>query len=92
MLGPDPAMPFPLPHGTRLETRSADGIRGVTHQNAIEALAEAGFWVLRTGVHVVMTDGKRILTIPCQDPIHSQTMEGIVRDSGLSVEQFRDLL
>jgi hypothetical protein len=39
-----------------------------------------------------MTDGRRILTIPCQDPINAVTMEGIVLDSGMSVEQFRNLL
>ena len=68
------------------------GIRGVNHRAAIEALKDAGFWILREGVHVVMTDGRRVLTIPCNDPVHSLTMEGIVRDAGLKTEQFRRLL
>jgi hypothetical protein len=39
-----------------------------------------------------MTDGKRILTIPRNNPIHAYTMAGIVRDAGLSVEEFKKLL
>jgi hypothetical protein len=39
-----------------------------------------------------MTDGKRIVTIPREDPINSYTMAGIIRDAGLSVEEFKKLL
>jgi len=39
-----------------------------------------------------MTDGSRILTIPRHNPVNAITMGGIVRDSGLSVDQFRKLL
>jgi hypothetical protein len=92
VLGPDRSMAFRLPHASPQRRSGGNGIRGVTHQRAVEALAEAGFRVLSTGAHTVMTNGKRIVTIPCQDPVNGLTMEGIVRDSGLSVEQFRGLL
>jgi len=65
---------------------------GVPHQKAIRALEKAGFRVLRQGKHVVMTDGTRILTIPRANPINAYTMGGIVRDAGLTVEEFRKLL
>ncbi len=39
-----------------------------------------------------MTDGRRILTIPRHNPINALTMGGIVRDAGLTVEQFTELL
>lgn len=68
------------------------GIRRVNHLSAVAALEEVGFWVLRQGVHVVMTDGARVLTIPRNDPVNAFTMDGIVRDAGLSVEKFRELL
>ncbi|MGO9638112.1 MAG: type II toxin-antitoxin system HicA family toxin [Terracidiphilus sp.] len=55
-------------------------------------LEKAGFRILRQGVHIVMTDGMRILTIPRHNPINAFTMGGIVRDAGISLEQFRDLL
>ena len=38
-----------------------------------------------------MTDGIRILTIP-RHPVNGYTLGGIVRDAGLTAEQFRDLL
>jgi hypothetical protein len=47
---------------------------------------------LRHGKHVVMGNGSRILTIPRHNPVNAITMRGIVRDAGLSIEQFRDLL
>jgi len=65
---------------------------GVSHRKAIRALEKAGFRVLRQGKHVVMTDGTRILTIPRANPINALTMGGIVRDAGLTIEEFRKLL
>jgi predicted RNA binding protein YcfA (HicA-like mRNA interferase family) len=67
-------------------------IPGINHLRAIAALEKAGFHVLRQGAHIVMTDGTRILTIPRHNPVNALTMGGIVRDAGLSVDQFRKLL
>ena len=39
-----------------------------------------------------MSDGTRILTIPRNDPVNAFTMGGIVRDAGLTLEDFRTLL
>jgi hypothetical protein len=39
-----------------------------------------------------MTDGLRIVTIPRHNPINAFTMGGIVRDAGLTPQQFRQLL
>ncbi len=72
--------------------KGIDTIAGINYRAAVEAFQEAGFWILREGVHVIMTDGTRILTIPCQNPVNACTMEGIVRDSGLSAEKFLQLL
>ncbi len=65
---------------------------GVAHLQAVRALERAGFRVLRQGKHIVMSDGHRILTIPRHNPVNAFTMAGIVRDAGLSIEQFRELL
>jgi predicted RNA binding protein YcfA (HicA-like mRNA interferase family) len=67
-------------------------IPGVSHQRAVRALRKAGFRVARKGKHIVMTDGRRILTIPRANPINAFTMGGIVRDAGLSVDEFKELL
>jgi hypothetical protein len=74
------------------ETPAASEIAGIEYRLAVAALEDAGFWVLREGVHIVMTNGTRILTIPCSDPIDGLTMQGIVHDAGLTADEFRRLL
>lgn len=67
-------------------------LAGVNHEHAVRALQKAGFWILRQSKHIVMTDGTRILTIPRANPINAYTMGGIIRDAGLTVEEFKELL
>jgi len=67
-------------------------IAGISHTRAVRALEKAGFRVVREGKHIVMTDGKRILTIPRANPVNAFTMGGIVRDAGLTPDEFRALL
>lgn len=65
---------------------------GIPHLQAVRALEKAGFSIVRQGKHIVMSDGHRILTIPRANPVNGYTMGGIVRDAGLTVEEFRALL
>jgi predicted RNA binding protein YcfA (HicA-like mRNA interferase family) len=65
---------------------------GVNHLDAVRALEKAGFQILRQGKHVVMTDGTRVLTIPRHNPVNAITMGNIVRDAGLTADEFRKLL
>ena len=67
-------------------------IPGVNHLDAVKALEKAGFRVVRQGKHIVMSDGVRILTIPRHNPVNAFTLGGIVRDAGLTVEEFKKLL
>lgn len=67
-------------------------IPGVNHLAAIRALEKAGFSIIRQGKHIIMSDGVRILSIPRNNPINALTMGGIVRDAGLTPDEFRDLL
>ncbi len=67
-------------------------IPGINHLAAIRALEKAGFRIVRQGKHTVLSDGTRILTVPRHNPVNAFTMGGIVRDAGLTVEQFRELL
>ena len=67
-------------------------IPGIPHLRAVRALENAGFQVARQGKHIVMTDGRRIVTIPRHDPVDALSMGGIVRDGGLTPHQFRQLL
>jgi predicted RNA binding protein YcfA (HicA-like mRNA interferase family) len=65
---------------------------GVNHLDAIRALGKIGFRVVRQGKHIVMTDGTRVVSIPRHNPINAITMGNIVRDLGLTDDQFRQLL
>ena len=67
-------------------------VPGVNHQDAVRALQKAGFRIARQGKHIVMTDDVRIITIPRHNPVNAFTMGGIVRDAGLSEDEFRALL
>lgn len=67
-------------------------IPGVNHLQAVRALEKAGFRIVRQGKHIVMSDGVRFLTIPRANPVNAFTLGGIVRDAGLTVEEFNRLL
>ena len=67
-------------------------LSGINHLRAVRALEKAGFWILRQGKHIVMTNGSRILTIPRHNPINAITMGNIIRDAGLTNDEFRNLL
>jgi len=64
-------------------------LSGVSHKRAIKAFEKSGFRVVRQGKHVTMTNVERILTIPRANPINTFTMAGIVKDAGLTIEEFK---
>ncbi len=59
---------------------------------AIRAFEKLGFRVVRQGKHVIMSRGEIRLTIPRANPVDAYTMGGIIKDAGLSIEQFKELL
>ncbi|MGH8475256.1 MAG: type II toxin-antitoxin system HicA family toxin [Methylococcales bacterium] len=65
---------------------------GVNHVEAVRALEKAGFCIIRQGKHIVMSNGKRLVTIPRHNPVKALTLGGMVKDAGLSVEQFKTRL
>jgi len=67
-------------------------IPGINHLEVVRALERAGFSVARQGKHIVMTDGKRVLVVPRNNPVNAFTLGAIVRSAGLSIEEFRSLL
>ena len=67
-------------------------VPGVNHLAAVRALEKAGFRVARQGKHIVMTNGERIITIPRHNPVNALTMGGIIKDAGLTPEEFKGLL
>lgn len=67
-------------------------IPGINYLEAVRALEKAGFYIARQGKHIVMSNGVRIVTVPRHNPVNAFTMGGIVRDAGLTVEEFKKLL
>lgn len=65
---------------------------GINHLRAVSAFEKAGFRVIRQSKHIIMTNDDRIITIPRANPINAYTMGGIIRDAGLTIEEFQQLL
>ena len=65
---------------------------GVNYLRAVAAFEKAGFSIIRQGKHIIMSDGVRIITIPRHNPVNAITMGGIVRDAGLTNDEFKALL
>ena len=64
----------------------------VSHERVVRALERRGFWILRQGKHIAMTDGHALLTIPRQHTIKPGTLRQILDAASLTAEEFRDLL
>jgi predicted RNA binding protein YcfA (HicA-like mRNA interferase family) len=65
---------------------------GINHQRAVKAIEKRGFWIVRQGKHIAMNNGERIITIPRANPVEAFTMGGIIRDAGLTTDEFKELL
>lgn len=67
-------------------------LSGINHLRAVKAFAKAGFRILRQGKHITMTNDDRIIVIPRANPINAYTMGGIIKEAGLTIEEFQALL
>jgi hypothetical protein len=47
--------------------------------------------VVRQSKHIVLAKGDRIVTLPRANPVNAYTMGGIIRDAGLTIDDFRKL-
>ena len=65
---------------------------GVNHLRAVKALEKAGFQIDRQSRHIFMSKGSVHVVVPRNNPVDAYTMGAIVRDAGMSMEQFRELL
>ncbi|MEM6445562.1 MAG: type II toxin-antitoxin system HicA family toxin [Cyanobacteria bacterium P01_D01_bin.123] len=67
-------------------------IPGINHLEAVKAFKKAGFEIVRQSKHIVMSNGTQQIVIPRNNPIKAITMGAIVRDAGMTVDEFRRLL
>lgn len=66
-------------------------IPSLSHLRVVRALERGGFHVLRQGKHVVMSNGNVVVTIPRHNPVNRWTLAGILKDAGVSPDEFRKL-
>lgn len=64
----------------------------LSHERVVRALKRTGFYIIREGKHISMTDEKHIVIIPRQHVIKPGTLKQILDAAEISPEQFRDLI
>lgn len=64
----------------------------VSSGRAVSAFKKVGFWILRQGKHLGMTNGTRKIIIPRHNRVNPHTLKGIIRDAGLTDEEFKKLI
>jgi len=64
----------------------------VNHLRAVKALERAGCRSDRQGKHIFMAKGVLKAVIPRNNPVDAYTMAAIVRDAGMTIEEFKALL
>ena len=65
----------------------------VSTKLAVKAFTKAGFWIVRSGgKHLGMINGTRKIVIPRHPRLNPYTLKAIIRDAGLTDEEFSRLL
>lgn len=64
----------------------------VSHERVVRALKCAGFYVVREGNHISMTDDKHIVIVPRHHVIKPGTLKQILDAAEISIELFKQLL
>jgi len=64
----------------------------VNHLEAIAGFEKAGFIIVGHDKHIVMTNGQRIIVIKRANPVNPYAIAGIIKDAGLTIEKFQQLL
>lgn len=66
----------------------------ISAKRAVSAFQKAGFWIAKTfgRKHLGMTDGARKIIIPRATRLNPYTLKSIIRDAGLTDEEFKKLL
>ena len=66
----------------------------LSHQRVVRALSKAGFVVRRQGKHISMHNEERnvMAIIPRQNPVKRATLAQLLKDIGLSADEFTELV
>lgn len=64
----------------------------VSADRAIRAFSKVGFRIVTRGKHIGMSDGVHRITIPDHKRLNPYTLKAIIKDAGLTDEEFKGLL
>ena len=64
----------------------------VSAERAVRALRKVGFKVVTRGKHIGMSDGVHRITIPDHNRLNPYTLRAIIKDAGLTDDDFKELL
>ena len=69
------------------------GRRGLSGADIVRALEKCGFVVARqSGSHIVMKRGKQGCVVPNHKEVKIGTVNGVLRQAGVSAEEFSKLI
>jgi predicted RNA binding protein YcfA (HicA-like mRNA interferase family) len=64
----------------------------ISWDRVVNALKKAGFSVKREGKHTSMAKGDCIVVVPRHKRIKRETLRDIIKDAGLTIEEFKCLI
>lgn len=64
----------------------------LSSERVVRAFTKKGFRIVTKGKHIGMSNGTHRITIPEHKRLNPYTLKSIIRDAGLTDEQFKDLL
>ncbi|MCX5895252.1 MAG: type II toxin-antitoxin system HicA family toxin [Proteobacteria bacterium] len=64
----------------------------ISAERAVRAFSKAGFGIVTHGKHIGMSDGSRRITIPDHKRLNPYTLKAIIKDAGLTDEEFKKLV
>ncbi|MEW6601130.1 MAG: type II toxin-antitoxin system HicA family toxin [Nitrospirota bacterium] len=64
----------------------------ISSDRAVRVFSKAGFKVISQSKHIGMSDGRKRITIPAHKRLNPYTLKAIIKDAGLTDEEFKKLL
>ena len=64
----------------------------ISSDRVVSAFSKVGFRIIRQGKHIGMSDGSHHIVIPRHKRLNPFTLKAIIKDAGLTSEQFKELI
>jgi predicted RNA binding protein YcfA (HicA-like mRNA interferase family) len=64
----------------------------VSAERAVRAFSKVGFKIVTRSKHIGMSDGTHRITIPDHKRLNPYTLKAIIKDAGLTDEEFKKLI